>query len=146
MVHDGIAREQRSLCGGSTVKPVVLAWRVTCFACGRVLAETTSYKSANGIWTQHKNAHARADRPGFRPAEPVRPRVELIRIEGKSPGVDQRRGGAAMSWRWEGRVRPGDCILFQPIEGTPVAIVIEKTIRGTLLERIRHIESGGARR
>ena len=61
--------------------------------------------------------------------------------QGRRPGavIANEAGGAAMSWRWEGRVRPGDCILFQPIEGTPVAIVIEKTIRGTLLERIRHI-------
>ena len=57
------------------MKPVVLAWRVTCYACGRVLAETTSYKSANGIWTQHKAAH------GGLMAERVRPQVQLIRID-----------------------------------------------------------------
>ena len=73
------------------MKPVVLAWRVTCFACGRVLAETTSYKSANGIWTQHKNAHASLSKAWAIErdhARGIRPLVELIRIEGEGPGVD----------------------------------------------------------
>ena len=63
------------------MKPVVLAWRVTCYACGRVLAETVSYKSANGIWTQHKNAHAGQGK-AWAIERVVRPYVELIRIEG----------------------------------------------------------------
>ena len=63
------------------MKPVVLSWRVTCFACGRVITETTSYKRANGIWIQHKNAHAGLGKV-------IRPQLELIRIEGEGPGVD----------------------------------------------------------
>ena len=59
------------------MNPVVLAWRVTCFSCGRVLAETTSYQSANGIWVNHKRAHIST----YRNNRPVRPKIDLIRLD-----------------------------------------------------------------
>jgi hypothetical protein len=60
------------------MKPVVLAWRVTCFSCGRVLAETSSYKSANGIWQAHKRQHVSMSGAMERS---VRPKIELIRLD-----------------------------------------------------------------
>ena len=59
------------------MKPVVLAWRVTCRSCGHVLAETTSYKSANGVWIQHKRQHISMSWM----TRPVLPQIELLRMD-----------------------------------------------------------------
>jgi hypothetical protein len=64
------------------VNPIVLRWRLTCYSCGRVLAVTDSYRSANGIWIHHKRAHISSSRND----RLVRPKIELIRLDG--PGVD----------------------------------------------------------
>lgn len=70
------------------MKSIVLAWRVTCFACGRVLVEeATSYRSASGIWTQHKNAHASQSK-SWAIERLVRPLVEIVQTKREGPGVD----------------------------------------------------------